>query len=106
MPRKLKTKSGRTLSNADIQRLAARAEKGIDLTDWTPRRGRPSLDAAAGEHSPRIAVRVPKSLRDRVTARATKEGRSVSDVVRGLLDEYAPEREALASSHSRRRGTR
>jgi predicted HicB family RNase H-like nuclease len=105
MPRTLKTKSGRTLSDADIHRLAERAEKGIELTDWSSRRGRPSLDGATGEHSPRIAVRVPKSLRDRVTARATNEGRSVSDVVRDLLEEYAPERETLASP-SRRRGTR
>jgi CopG antitoxin of type II toxin-antitoxin system len=100
MPRTLKTKSGRILSEADIQRLAQRAEKGIDLTDWTPRRGRPALDATAGEHSPRIAVRVPKALRDRVTARASNEGRTVSDVVRDLLEDYAP------ASPSRRRGIR
>jgi plasmid stability protein len=89
MPRTVRTKSGRTLSDADIDRLADRAEKGLDLSTWTPRRGRPSLDASVGAHSPRIAVRVPRSLHDRVTVRAAREGRSISDIVRILLEAYA-----------------
>jgi hypothetical protein len=88
MPGIVRTKSGRTLSDADIERLAARAEKGIDLSAWKPRRGRPFLDAAAGERSPRIAVRVPKALHRRVAVRASKEGKSMSEVVRDLLEIY------------------
>lgn len=85
------TRSGRHLTDEDLDRLADEAEAGYDLSRWRPRRGRPFLDPIAGEHSPRISVRVPAVLRDRAAARAASEGRSVSDVVRGLLEEYARE---------------
>lgn len=87
-PEPVTTKSG--LSDADIERLADRLDDGIDLSTWQPRRGRPSLDANVREHSPRIAVRIPDALNDRVRSRAAREGRSVSDVVRALLEGYAP----------------
>ncbi len=45
--------------------------------------------AAATEHSPRIAVRIPEALRDDVVMRATAEGKNLSQVVRGLLEDYA-----------------
>ena len=85
------TRSGRQLTDEDLDRLADEAEGGYDLSRWRPRRGRPFLDPDAGEHSPRISVRVPPVLRDRAAARAASEGRSISDVVRGLLEEYARE---------------
>lgn len=85
------TRSGRQLSKADLERLARRAEDGFDLSTWRPRRGRPSLGTTPGEQSPRIAVRLPEALRDRAMARAEREGMSMSEVVRGLLEEYAPE---------------
>ena len=89
MPGTVKTRSGRTLSEGDIDRLGAEVEKGLDLSDWKTRRGRPPLDAATGEHAPRIAVRVPGDVHRRVVARATTEGRSISEVVRDLLEGYA-----------------
>jgi hypothetical protein len=88
MPGNLSTKSGRILSQVDLDRLAERAEGGIDLSNWSPRRGRPSLDSAVGKHSPRVAVRVPEVLRSRATARAASEGRSMSEVLRRLLEDY------------------
>ncbi|MGD0248269.1 MAG: ribbon-helix-helix protein, CopG family [Candidatus Limnocylindrales bacterium] len=91
-PATVKTKSRRNLSEADLERLAEEAERGFDLSTWKPRPGRPSLGAAAaGEHSPRIEARVPEPLHRRVVARAAKEGRSVSAVVRQLLEDYARE---------------
>jgi predicted HicB family RNase H-like nuclease len=87
----VKTRSGRTLSEDDIERLAAEVEKGLDLSGWKTRRGRPPLDAATGEHAPRIAVRVPADVHRRVVARAAREGRSMSEVVRDLLEGYARE---------------
>ncbi len=83
------TRSARQLTDEDLDRLADEADAGYDLSRRRPRRGRPFLDPGAGEHSPRISVRVPAVLRDRAAARAASEGRSVSDVVRGLLEEYA-----------------
>jgi predicted HicB family RNase H-like nuclease len=99
----VKSKRGARLTEADIDRLADRAEKGLDLSTWTPRRGRPSLDASAGEHSPRIAVRLPPSLHRGVTSRAAREGRNISEVVRDLLERYAAERLPAAPSPPERR---
>lgn len=102
MPERVTTKSGRTLLDKDIESLADRVDEGIDLSTWQPRRGRPSLDAYGREHSPRIAVRVPEALNDRVRTRAAREGRSVSDVVRGLLEEYAPVAQSTRGPRSSR----
>ena len=88
MARPVITKDGRRLTEADIERLADEAERGFDLSTWIPRPGRPRLDLRSTAHSPRIAVRVPDSLHRRLIARAAAEGRSVSQVVRKLLDEY------------------
>ncbi len=87
----VKTKSGRLLTDADIDRLADEAEAGFDLSTWGPRPGRPFLDDGSHGHAPRISVRVPLALRDRATAKAASEGRTVSQVLRSLLAEYAPE---------------
>ena len=72
------TGSGRVLSDADLDRLAESAEQCFDLSTWRPRPGRPSLDATAEGPSPRVEVRVPAALRDRVRKRAAAEGRNVS----------------------------
>jgi len=90
MARSVRTKSGRLLSEDDLERLADRMEQGLDLSTWRPRPGRPRLGAAPGAgQSPRLVVRVPEELRERATARAAREGRTISDVVRELLEDYA-----------------
>ena len=86
----MKTKSGRILTEEDLERLADDAERGFDLSAWKPRRGRPPLDAEATGHSPRVGARVSPALYARATMRAASEGRTISDVVRALLEEYAP----------------
>lgn len=103
MPGTVRTKRGLTLSESDVDRLAARADQGLDLSTWTPRRGRPALDPTVDAHSPRIAVRLPTALHRRVTIRATKEGRSMSEVVRDLLEHYASAPASVPPSHSQRR---
>lgn len=82
------TKGGRVLTEEDVERLADEFEAGFDLSTWTPRPGRPGLDVGATAHAPRIAVRLPESLHRRVRSRAASEGRSVSNIVRVLLEEY------------------
>jgi hypothetical protein len=89
MPTSVKAKSGRVLTPSEIDQLAADADSGLDLAAWTPRRGRRPLGATTGAHSPRIAVRLPEDLHERAMRRAAKEGRSISDVVRELLESYA-----------------
>jgi hypothetical protein len=82
-------RNGKHLSAADLDRMADDAEAGYDLSTWKPRPGRPSLSAQPGTHSPRIEARVPEALHRRVSARAASEGKSVSAVLRHLLEEYA-----------------
>ena len=91
MVRTVTTKGGRKLTEADIERLATSLEQDLDLKSWAPRPGRPSLGESPGVHSPRIAVRLPEDLHRRAAARAASEGRSISAVVRELLEGYAAE---------------
>ena len=89
MGRSVTTKSGRILSEADLERLADRMGHDLDLSTWKPRPGRPRLGAPTGRgHSPRLVVRVSDELRERATARAAREGRTISDVIRDLLEGY------------------
>ena len=72
--------------------MADEAERGYDLSEWRIRPGRPFLGTQPtqpGEHSPRIAVRLPAELHRRVRERASAEKRNVSQVVRDLLEDYA-----------------
>ncbi len=53
---KVTTKSGRVLNDADLERIAARAEAGFDISAWRHRPGRPyrelrliDVDGRAGE---------------------------------------------------------
>ena len=88
----VKTKSGGVLSVADVDRIAAKLEVGFPASAWKPRPGRPHLAVDANAHSPRIAARVPEKLRERVLARAKTEGKTLSEALRGLLEEYADRR--------------
>ena len=88
MARVVITKSGVRLTEADIERIHDEIDAGIDISDWVPRPvGRPTLEPGSA-HSPRIEVRVPPSLHRRVLARAAADGRTVSQVVRRLLEKY------------------
>jgi hypothetical protein len=104
------TSSGQVLTDADIEALADEAERGYDLSEWRIRPGRPFLGAAQlaqpGEHSPRIAVRLPAELHRRVRQRASAEERSVSQVVRDLLEDYAGPPQTLEAQHATRRRQR
>lgn len=101
MARTVRTKGGKTLTAADIDRLANEAEQGFDLSHWRPRRGRPSLSTTAAGRSPRVGARVPDDLYRRATERAAAEGKSISEVLRDLLAAYADGRE-LAGPRRRR----
>jgi predicted DNA binding CopG/RHH family protein len=88
----VRTKNGRVVTDADLDRMAVEAEAGYDLSTWKRRAGRPSLSATnTGAHSPRITTRVPEELRAKVASRASSEGKSVSAVMRSLLEAYAGE---------------
>ena len=87
--------------DADYERLADLAERGFDPgTLHARRRGRPSLGSAGV--SPRIATRVSTQVHDLARARAASEGRSMSQVLRAMVEDYA----MGASSDGARAGSR
>jgi hypothetical protein len=49
--------------------------------------GRPSL-TGPGKHSPQVSARVPAELRDAAERQAKREGKSVSQLIRELLERY------------------
>ncbi len=49
--------------------------------------GRPSL-TGLGKHSPQVSARVPAELRDAAEQQARREGKSVSQLIRELLERY------------------
>ncbi|HMQ27286.1 MAG TPA: CopG family transcriptional regulator [Acidimicrobiales bacterium] len=78
-----RTKSGRILTDADIEALADEVEATeYSVDDVTPRRGRPPLGRGPAEVVP---VRLDPELRDAVTARAAAEDTSTSDIIRRAL---------------------
>ena len=85
----LRTKQGRVVTDADLDRMAAQAEAGYDLSTWKRRPGRPPLGGGQrGEHSPRVGTRLSAELHDEVALYASAEGKTVSEVLRDLLEAY------------------
>src|SRR4051812_4469887 len=70
---------------ADGTRLTAEAAEEI-VERARRAAGRPSLSGEA-RHSPQIAFRVPRKLRDRAARVAAKEGKTVSKLAREALEE-------------------
>jgi hypothetical protein len=84
----LRSKSGRILTDEAVDRLADRMERGYEPDRLRPRKlGRPPLGDDAP--SPRIQVRVSRRLFVSVSKRAHQEGKTVSALVRQLLENYA-----------------
>ena len=84
----MRSKSGRILTDEAVDELAGRLERGYEPDQLRPRRsGRPAL----GDDSPapRIQVRVSRRLFVSVNKRAHEEGKTVSALVRQLLENYA-----------------
>lgn len=76
------------LSDADYERLADLAEKGFAPSAFhVRRRGRPSLGASGT--SPRVATRVSATVHKRAKARAASEGKTMSQALRDLVEDYA-----------------
>lgn len=80
------TKSGRVLTQEDLDALADEAERGYDLSKWRPL-GRPSLSGEQG-HSPRIAFRASPELHEAASRRAKGEGKTISALAREAMEHY------------------
>jgi type I restriction enzyme R subunit len=75
-----RTASGRTLTDAEFERLADEAERGYDLAA-----SRRKLKRRSGVRAEVVPVRMPPELKDALERRAEKEETSVSEVVREAL---------------------
>ena len=85
-----KTRSGRTISQADAERMAAEFEKAdVDFTDveYPRRRGRPSLTGRA-ERSPQITFRLDDEMLQRASVVAHRDGVTLSALARRALDAF------------------
>lgn len=83
-PKRHGTSGGVEITDEVVERLAARAERGLDPTRLR-RRGRPPLGASAA----RVAqVRLPPDLSDALARRAASEGTAPSTIIREALRHY------------------
>ena len=84
-PRTYRTKTGRVLTDPDIQALADEAERGYDVERLVKRPGRPRMGSAPAVVVP---VRLHADLHAAVKAEAEAEGTSLSELVRDALRSY------------------
>lgn len=79
-------KAGTPITEELAGRLAREAEAGYDLSRGR-RVGRKSLGGGSGR-SPRLNVRTPVDLYEKALAKATREGKTVSQLAREALEKY------------------
>jgi CRISPR-associated endonuclease/helicase Cas3 len=80
-----RSRSGVDLTEEVIEKMAARAEKGLDVESLRRRPGRPAMGSAPAEGLP---VRFDPELRAALDRQAQQEGVSAGEVVRRALREY------------------
>ncbi|MHB1710727.1 MAG: ribbon-helix-helix protein, CopG family [Acidimicrobiales bacterium] len=82
------TDSGRPITDAEIETLAAEAETGYDVDELLARRGRrgrPSLGSAPASVE---SVRLDPELREKLAERAQTTGTTTSEVIREALRQF------------------
>lgn len=80
-----KSRSGVELTEETIDRMAAEAEAGLDVTKLRRRPGRPRMGSAPAEGLP---VRFEPELREAIEDRAHVEGITAGEVVRRAVRKY------------------
>jgi len=83
-----RTKSGEIITEADIETMAAQAEKGYDVDNLLARRGRRGRPPLGSAPASVESVRLDPELRNELTERATAEGVTTSELIRRALREY------------------
>jgi hypothetical protein len=81
-----KTKTGKVLTDADIEKMADEAERGYDVEELLKRRrGRPMLGTGPAEVVP---VRLDPDLKHAVEARAEVDHTTTSEIIREALRRF------------------
>jgi hypothetical protein len=83
--RTYKTKTGKVLTDSDIEALADEAERGYDIEDLRRRPGRPSLGDGPSEVVP---VRLDPAMKAAVEAKAAADATSTSEVIREAIRRF------------------
>ena len=81
-----RTKTGKVLTDAEVEALAAEVERDYDVAALrTRRRGRPTMGSAAAEVVP---VRLDPELKKAVEARARREHTTTSEIIRDAIRSF------------------
>lgn len=80
-----RSKSGTELTEDALERMAAEAEAGLDVTKLRRRPGRPSMGSGPADTLP---VRLDPELRSALDERAAADGTTVSEIARRALRRY------------------
>ncbi len=89
-----RTKSGKLITDAEIEQYAAEAEVGYDVDELIARRGkrgRPTLGSGPASVE---SVRLDPELREELASRAHAEDVSTSELIRKALREYPRPRDS------------
>jgi hypothetical protein len=82
------TASGRSITDAEVEALAAEAEAGYDVGELLarrPKRGRPALGSSPASVE---SVRLDPQLRRELLERARADGMTTSEVIREALRRF------------------
>lgn len=81
-----RTKTGKVLTDADVETLAREVERDYDVESLKARRrGRPSMGSAAADVVP---VRLDPELKEAVETRAEREQTTTSEIIREALRKF------------------
>ncbi len=81
-----RTKTGKVLTDPDIEALADDAERDYDVEELkTRRRGRPSMGSAAADVVP---VRLDPELKEAVESRAERDHTTTSEIIREAIRKF------------------
>lgn len=83
-----RTKSGKVITETDIERYADEAEAGYDVDELVRRRGRRGRPTLGSGPASVESVRLDPELREALASRAEVEGTSTSEVIREALRKY------------------
>ena len=82
------TSSGRPITDAEIETLAAEAETGYDVDELIARRGRRGRPTLGSAPAAVESVRLEPELRAELARRAGAEGTTTSAIIREALRSY------------------
>ncbi|MGI8802068.1 MAG: CopG family transcriptional regulator [Solirubrobacteraceae bacterium] len=82
------TSSGRPITDADIETLAAEAEAGYDVETLIARRGKRGRPALGSAPATVESVRLDPELRRQLTDRAQADGTTASELIREALRQF------------------